>query len=107
MRLGAGAVYPALQGLEAEGVVRSWTVVPGGARGARSRRYYELTVQGIRLAREESECLAGLVEPVGGAKPSRPEELDRLLENLRAGAELSEEGMELLERTRAMKGQLS
>jgi DNA-binding PadR family transcriptional regulator len=46
--------------METEGLVRSWTVTGGKARGARSRTYYELTVRGVRAAEREAEALAAI-----------------------------------------------
>lgn len=56
-RLVPGSVYPALQALEKAGRVRSWTVIPGRARGGRARTYYELTVDGVREAELEAQAL--------------------------------------------------
>ena len=42
-QLAEGSVYPALRGLAAARLVRSWKVVPGRRRGGRVRTYYELT----------------------------------------------------------------
>ena len=56
-----GTVYRAFESLVRNGYVRSWTVVPGGRRGARSRRYYELTSKGIALAEEQREAMAHLL----------------------------------------------
>jgi PadR family transcriptional regulator PadR len=54
---GQGALYPALRALEREGLVRSWESDPLPERGGRPRRYYELTAEGRRAARDERRTL--------------------------------------------------
>ena len=54
LRLGHGNVYTALDALTRAGLARSWIVLPGGGRGARRRRYYELTARGLQRAHERS-----------------------------------------------------
>lgn len=61
-RPSVGALYPALGALEADGLARSWRVVPGGRRGARSRTYYELTPLGYRQAEADADRLRAIVE---------------------------------------------
>jgi DNA-binding PadR family transcriptional regulator len=56
-----GALYLALQRMEAEGVVAEAVRRPAGADDDRRRRYYRLTVRGRALAEGESVRLAGLV----------------------------------------------
>ena len=56
-----GTVYRAFQSLVRKGYVRSWTVVPRGGRGARSRKYYELTPKGIAVAERQREAMAHLL----------------------------------------------
>ncbi len=51
--LGQGSVYPALRGLEREGFVRTFEGPPLEERGGRPRIYYELTAEGLRVAREQ------------------------------------------------------
>lgn len=63
VRLGHGNIYTALRALEQEGLLRSWTVVPRGRRGARARLYYELTPRGIEVAEAQRRALTGLVNP--------------------------------------------
>lgn len=60
--LGAGSVYPALRALEDEGLVRSFDADPSEERGGRPRRYYELTGEGRRAAREQKAAIMGLFE---------------------------------------------
>jgi DNA-binding PadR family transcriptional regulator len=56
-----GTVYRAFGSLVRKGYVRSWTVVPGGRRGARARKYYELTARGIAAAETQREAIAHLL----------------------------------------------
>ena len=51
VRLRLGSLYPALRALQQEGLVRSWD---RSRRRGRPRRYYELTIKGIRSAEETS-----------------------------------------------------
>ena len=60
-RLSQGALYPALRGLEESGLVRSWESDPLPERGGRARRFYELTAEGLRMARQEKRGLLGLL----------------------------------------------
>ena len=62
VRLPQGSVYPTLASLQGNRLVRSWTVVPGGRRGGRGRRYYELTVRGQKVAEAERLSLLGLMD---------------------------------------------
>jgi PadR family transcriptional regulator PadR len=62
MDLGQGTLYPALRGLEREGLVRSWEADPTPERGGRPRVYYELTAKGAKGAQEERQALIGLLE---------------------------------------------
>ncbi len=64
-----GAVYTALDRLEARHFVRSRMGEPISERGGRARRYYEVTVPGIaalRTSRELLESLWGGLEGVLG-----------------------------------------
>lgn len=66
MKLNQGAVYPALRSLEREGLVRSYDGEENVAeRGGRPRRYYELTGEGRRVAREQKRAILGLLRPAG------------------------------------------
>ena len=60
---GQGALYPALRTLERAGLVRSWESDPLPERGGRPRRYYELTAEGRRAAREERKVLVAFLTP--------------------------------------------
>jgi DNA-binding PadR family transcriptional regulator len=87
VQLGHGNVYPALQSLEREGFVRSWTIVPRGARGARSRVYYELTPAGVSAAEVQRRAVAGLVLPA--RPPARGADLAAMVDGLRSCGEVS------------------
>lgn len=63
------SVYPTLRALEKARLVRAWTVIPGRARGGRARRYYELTLAGIREAEREGMALAGIALARRAAPP--------------------------------------
>lgn len=67
-----GTVYRAFSSLVRKGYLRSWTVVPGGRRGARTRRYYELTPKGIAAAERQRHAIAALL----GLLPERPPSID-------------------------------
>jgi PadR family transcriptional regulator PadR len=60
-----GSVYPALLSLERQGLVRRRRIE--GRRRGRPRRYYELTVAGVRAAMDEREALLGLLRIPEGA----------------------------------------
>jgi PadR family transcriptional regulator PadR len=61
-----GRVYPLLRDLEAEGLLRSYDGPPLAERGGRPRRYYELSAEGRRVARQEAAALVGLLKPALG-----------------------------------------
>ncbi len=61
--LNEGSVYPALKALEREGLLRSYDGEPGAERGGRPRRYYELTGEGKKVAREQRTALLNLLQP--------------------------------------------
>jgi PadR family transcriptional regulator PadR len=63
VKLQHDSVYPALRALEREGLVMSWDGEPVPETGGRPRRYYELTAEGLRCAREQRESLCGLLSP--------------------------------------------
>lgn len=69
MVIGQGSLYPALWDLEEEGLVTSWEGQPRAERGGRPRKYYQLTAEGLRQAREEQEVMMGLVLGFQGAAP--------------------------------------
>lgn len=55
-----GSVYPALRSLEREGFLESYDGAPVPERGGRPRRYYRITAEGRRAARDDSKAVAGL-----------------------------------------------
>lgn len=57
----SGALYLALQRMEADGLVAEAARRPAGADDDARRRYYRLTARGRTLAEGESARLAGLV----------------------------------------------
>ena len=61
--LNEGSVYPALKALEREGLLRSFDGEPMPDRGGRPRRYYELTGDGRRVAKEQRTALLELLQP--------------------------------------------
>jgi PadR family transcriptional regulator PadR len=104
VRFAEGSIYPALRGLEAARIVRSWSVVPGRQRGGRARTYYELTGRGVRAAEAVRAALLKLAHPQGPLLPD-PEEGRRMLERIEIGTELSESAGELsLRATRSPGG---
>lgn len=62
LRLHAGNVYAALRTLEDSGQARSWQTDPLPERGGRKRRVYDLTPDGLALARQEEDLLRQLLE---------------------------------------------
>jgi len=53
-RLPSGTLYPMLARLEDEGLVTSqWEPPPGDGSGRPPRKYYQLTAEGVRVARLE------------------------------------------------------
>jgi PadR family transcriptional regulator, regulatory protein PadR len=62
-----GRVYPVLRQLESEGLLQSYNGEPLAERGGRPRRYYRLTAEGRRVARDDAKALAGLLKPALGA----------------------------------------
>jgi len=58
-----GSVYPALRELESAGLLESYDGDPLPERGGRPRRYYRITAEGRRLAREQAHALLGLFKP--------------------------------------------
>ena len=60
-----GALYRALDRLEARGLVESGTGEPTGERGGRRRRTLTLTAEGARELSDSLDALRGLAEGVG------------------------------------------
>jgi PadR family transcriptional regulator PadR len=61
-----GRVYPALRELESEGLLESYDGDPLPERGGRPRRYYRLTAEGRRVAKQDAKALYGLLRPALG-----------------------------------------
>jgi PadR family transcriptional regulator len=59
-RVGRGALYTALERLEAKGCLRSTMGEPLPERGGRARRYFTVTAPGMRALRESRRVLLGL-----------------------------------------------
>lgn len=100
-RIGLGSLYPALGNLERDGLVVSRKVLPAPSRGGRSRIYYDLTPRGEEVAAEQRSLL---IVALRSPEPTRPDAVERMRERLRAGARLSEFGMELRRRRLAREG---
>jgi len=67
-----GALYPALYRLEHQGLLQTeW----GTSDNNRRAKYYSLTSAGRKRLREETESWNRLVEAIGGALATRPQEL--------------------------------
>jgi len=58
--VGRGALYTALDRLEAKGCLRSWMADPLPERGGRSRRYYAVTALGLDGLRHARRSLLQL-----------------------------------------------
>jgi DNA-binding PadR family transcriptional regulator len=98
VRLGHGNVYVALRGLVREGLARSWTVVPGRRRGARARRYYELTLKGIAVTQAQRQALRSLLAVPVTAPSEKTAALMR--SRLESCAQLSADVLELRDKMR-------
>jgi len=88
VRFAEGSIYPALRRLQADRLVRRWSVVPGRRRGGRARRYYELTERGVRASDAERRDLLRLAGAVSSLPD--PAERERMRARIELGAELSE-----------------
>jgi PadR family transcriptional regulator PadR len=62
-----GRVYPVLRDLEEQGLVSSYDAEPSSSRGGRPRRYYRLTAEGRRVARQEAAAISLLIQTALGA----------------------------------------
>jgi DNA-binding PadR family transcriptional regulator len=59
-RVARGALYTALERLEAKGFLRSTMGEPLPERGGRARRYFTVTTAGLRALRHSRRVLLGL-----------------------------------------------
>jgi PadR family transcriptional regulator PadR len=98
VRLSRGNVYTALRALEAEGLARSWAVVPGARRGSRTRVYYELTPRGLAVAQVQARALAAILGSVATA--TDPRDRASMATRIRRSAELSAFVLDLGDRMR-------
>jgi DNA-binding PadR family transcriptional regulator len=87
-------VYPALEVLARQGLVSRRRVSPRGARGARSRTYYELTDRGLTVSAEQRRLLASIVRRMAPPVPDAAER-ERMARRLLEGEELSRLGADL------------
>jgi DNA-binding PadR family transcriptional regulator len=101
VRLRMGSVYPALQGLEGQGLVRARPVRAAG-RG-RPRRYYELTLDGVQAARSQRDALLGMLRPTVQGSPTRPE-VDAMRRRLEECSDVSGAVLELQRRMQQATG---
>jgi len=92
VRLSQARVYPVLQLLARQGLLRAWTVTPRGRRGARSRTYYELTPVGVRVSSDERAVLASLVGRRTSAPAPTPAQAKRMGRRVLEAEELSSFG---------------
>jgi PadR family transcriptional regulator, regulatory protein PadR len=66
-RLPSGTLYPMLARLQAEGLVMSrWEPRPADGTGRPPRKYYQLTAEGARTARDELARTSQAAAPVSG-----------------------------------------
>jgi PadR family transcriptional regulator PadR len=66
-----GAIYPTLDRLEDQGMVRSHRGEPTGERGGRSRRHFKLLPKGYEALRQSRRAMAAMwagFEPEGEVK---------------------------------------
>jgi len=59
-RIARGALYTALERLEAKGCLRSTMGAPLPERGGRARRYFTVSAAGMRALRQSRRVLLGL-----------------------------------------------
>jgi DNA-binding PadR family transcriptional regulator len=100
LRPSPARVYPALKVLARDGLLSRRQVSPRGARGARSRVYYELTSRGLAVSTEQRRVLASIVRRLAPPAPDAAERA-RMAERLGEAEELAELGADL---ERAMRG---
>jgi len=100
-----GTVYRGFESLVRKGLVRGWTIVPGGRRGARARKYYELTPEGIAVAERQREALAHLLSLTALRPP--PDDALLMRDRLRRAAEVSAFTLKLQRRVRQASGERS
>jgi PadR family transcriptional regulator PadR len=79
-----GSVYPALRALERAGLLRRRPAFD--RRRGRPRRYYELTVAGVRAAAQQREAILGLLRSTPEAAAA---DVAAMRDRLRACSDLS------------------
>jgi DNA-binding PadR family transcriptional regulator len=95
LRLTPGRVYPALKALAAAGLIVPRRVSPGGARGARSRTYYDLTPRGVAASTRQRRLLAAIVRRGAGFPPPDAAERARMAARILEAEELAAVGIQL------------
>jgi PadR family transcriptional regulator PadR len=87
IHLRQGSVYPALRRLEREGLVKGWE---GRSQkgGGRPRRYFELTLAGVKAARAVKQVVSGFMEGPEAPPPSA-QEVEQMRERLQRCVEVS------------------
>jgi len=82
-----GTVYRAAESLVRRRLLHTWMVVPGGRRGARSRRFYELTPKGVAAVEVQREAMNRLL---GATATRESADEERLMgERVRRAADVS------------------
>jgi len=66
-----GAVYTALNRLEAQRLVESWTGEPTAARGGRAKKHFRVTSRGMDAVRSTRQALVALWSGVPQLKERR------------------------------------
>ena len=62
MKIGQGSLYPTLWSMVKEGMLICHEGEPLPERGGRPRKYYELTAEGLRQARQEQRIIKSLAD---------------------------------------------
>jgi DNA-binding PadR family transcriptional regulator len=91
IRLRLGSIYPALRAMEQEGLVAVRPGQSGGHRG-RPRRYYELTLRGVRAAMSQRGALLSLL---GGPQVRVTPDVGKMRRQLESCSALSGSVVEL------------
>ena len=60
-----GAVYATLDRLETKGLVKSFRGEPTAERGGRSKRFFRITVKGVRAVNQTQEALKRMTQGLG------------------------------------------
>lgn len=100
LQLSPGRVYPALKALAGERLIGGRRVSVGGARGARSRTYYDLTTRGLAVSTEQRALLLSVVYRSAPTPPDADERA-RMAQRLLQADQLARAGADI---DRAMRG---